>query len=240
MSEKFKELKKESANNIETLLSVCDTEPSEQARKDINRYYMNKYGNHMACNIFSVLFTEILIMITIMNTHIDSVWHGIPYAETIIYGTLWGCGGIYLLQMLIKVILRTYDLKVASDTGHIKMSTCRIVFDKYDMTDRVAKTCIYIKPKRKNEPLWFYERKSKMIKDSRYNVESNIMVTEQSGTELTVYIVDDKRHDLFLMVKGRPIRETADKILKEMWTTRMYLTKAKLNYYRACIVNKFK
>lgn len=240
MSEKFNELKEQSGKNIEKLITVCNEVPTEQARKDINRYYMNKYGNHMAAKIFTVLFTEILIMITIMNTHIDSLWYGIPYADAIIYGCIWGAGGIYLLQMLIKVILRTYDLKVATDAGNIKMSTCRVLFDKYDTMDRVAKTCLYIKPNRKNEALWFYERKSKMIKGSQYNVESNIMITESSGTELTIYIVDDKRHDLFLMVKGRPIRETADKILKEMWTTRMYLTKARINYYKLLLSNKIK
>lgn len=227
----IKKDKIESAKNIVALRSVCTIDCKEEEIVNLKKFYMNKYGNYMASRIISVILVELLLIFLILNTGIDSIWKGIPYAEAIIYGILWSTGGIYLASMLITVIRNTYDLKMALEAGKVKKSNCDVTFHEsvvYQDGKR-NRLEVYIKPKKKNELIWFFIHKSKHRK---IGFISNIG-NESPGTKLIVYSVDDKKQDLFVMVKDRPIGDSADKLLKDAMNSNLEKQKFKLSILKA-------
>lgn len=235
---KLKKERVESAENITKLRSVCIEDCKEAEAMDLKKFYMNKYGNYMAGRIVGTLFTEFILMFIILNTGIDQAWEGIAYAETIIYGTIWGAGGIYLAQMLINVIRDTYDLKLALEDGKVKKSVCDITFREYASGKNTKQNMIrlYMKPKGKNEPIWFFTHKSQHHK---MGFISNIG-NASPGTKLTVYSVDDKKHDLFIMEKNKPVGDSVDKLLKDILSDGLDNQKFKLHLLRARLVSSRK
>lgn len=221
----------ESAENIAKLRSICTIDCKKEEAMDLKKFYMNKYGNYMAGRIVGVIFLEFLFIFMILNTGIDSIWDGIPYAETIIYGTLWGSGGIYLAHMLITVIRDTYDLKLALEAGKVKKNNCEATFHEYP-TYRDSKRDnlkLYIKRKGKNELIWFFTHKSQHRKMGFISNISN----ELPGAKLVIYSVDDKKGDLFIMAKNKPIGDSVDRLLKDIMSDNLQTQKFKLGMLKA-------
>lgn len=227
-------LKDESMRNIAKLTMSCDKKCKKEQASDLKRYYMNKYGGYMTAKIVSVVLTEFLMMLMISVNGLDRLWHWLDYGEFIVYSILWGAGGIYLAQMLIKIVIRTYNLKCALDAGEVLESSCRITFHGHEGAGKKTKMNFYVKARRKQEPLWILK------KPHGFNIESNVEYNEKPGTELIIYTVNDKRSDVFIMVKGRKIRESPDKILAEMWRTSMFMNKVRLGYIKGNIRKMFK
>ena len=220
----------ESAKNVSQLKDLCTTDCTQNEKDDLKTFYMNKYGGYMTANIISTFIIEFILMYIIMVMHMDSAWEHIPYADTIIYGTLWGSGGIYLLQMMIRVVLNSYDLKLALDADRIKKSTVDISFDKFEDGGKKTKLCIYTKQHGKNKASWFFINKSK---HKGMRVFNNIDTYEHAGTKLMAYNIDDKKNDLFIMVKDKPISETADKVMKKMLDEALWMQKVKFNVFKS-------
>lgn len=227
-----KEELKDSLENLETLRRLCTKDCTNDETMSLKKFYMNKYGNYMAARIGSVLFSEFLFMFFIMNTGVDRLWNVFAYGETVAYSILWGSGGIYLAQMLIRVIRDTYDLKLALEAGKVKCNDVRITYNgfDYDKKNKSSKMRLYTKG-RKNELISFFTSKkaSKKAHKNRICLVSNIDNDDQKGSEITVYAIDDRKKDLFLMVKNKKIMDSADKVLKEALMYKMSLNKVKLN-----------
>lgn len=227
----LKNEKIESAENVNKLRSLCKESCKPKEAMDLKKFYMNKYGNYMAGRIASVLFAEFLLMFMIVNTGIDSIWNDIPYVDTIIYTIMWSAGGLYLAQMLVRVIKNTYDLKLALEDGRVKKSTCDVALKGFETqrNSKKNKIQLYVKPKGKNEQVWFYIHKSQHRK---MTYTSNI-TNEQAGTKLTIYSVDDKRLDLFIMLRDKPVGDSVDKQLKDIISADLLDKKLKIGVMKA-------
>lgn len=216
----------EHASNMEALRNICTKPCTEEQAMDLKKFYMNKHGNRMAGTIGSILFMEFLFIFFLLNTGIDKLWEGIPYAETIIYGIAWGSGGLYLAHMLVTVIRDTYYLKLALEAGEVKTNECEITFHDFKTYNESKKNTLhlYIKQKRMEE-IWVYTHKSKTKSGLTYNVSTN----EHPGTKLLVYSVNDKKRDVFVMVKDKKIEDSADKVLSDILNDKLVMTKAQFH-----------
>lgn len=228
----------ETMNAFSAIRELCTESCSHEEAMDLKKFYMNKYGNYMAGKIGSIIFLEFIAIFIILNTGIDSVWDGIPYAETVIYGTLWGSGGLYLAHMLVTVIRDTYYLKLALEAGSVKKSACDITFHERlsYREDKKNTFTVYIKKKGKNIPVKLFTHKSR---HKGVGLESNAF-GESPGTKLIAYSVDDKKNDLFIMVKNKPVGDSVDKVLSDILNSGLQNQKFKLNMLKAQMKNKKK
>lgn len=219
--------KRESEANITSLRDICTKECTHRQAANLKKYYMNKYGSYMASRIVSVILIELVTMLFILNTNIDSMWQGIPYGESIVYGILWGSGGLYLAQMLIRVVYNTYYLKLALDNGDVKVNAYDVTFHKFATYNNSKKDALYmnIKKNGKNELIWLFTHKSKNRKTT---LTYNVNTCESPGTKLMIYSVNDKKHDLFIMVKDRPIEDSVDKVLTNTLSRQVAMSQAQL------------
>lgn len=238
--EKSKKLDKSiSSTYIEEVLRLCNTDCSLDEAMLLKKYYMNKYGNYMASRIVTVLMLEFMYMLLILNTGIDSLWRGIPYAETIIYGTIWCSGGIYLLQMMIRVIRNTYYLKLALDDKKVKKYSGANLTE-YNRCNNSKKNTfkLFLLRKRRNGYADFYIHESKHRKLA---ITHNISPSDKTGTSLEIYNVEAKnKNHMFIMVKGRQINESADKLLKDIFGSKLAFQKVKHKAKLSIVKDKLK
>lgn len=228
----------ETADSLCVLREICDKECSGEEAMDLKKFYMNKYGNYMAGKIGSIIFLEFIAIFIILNTGIDSIWDGIPYAETVIYGTLWGSGGLYLAHMLVTVIRDTYYLKLALEAGQVKKSSCDVTFHERlsYREDKKNTLTVYVKKKGKNVPVKLFTHKSR---HKNVGLESNAF-DESPGAKLVVYNVNDKKNDLFIMSKNKSVGDSVDKVLSDILNDGLRTQKFKLNMLKAQMKNKKK
>lgn len=206
-----KEDRVKSAENISILKTLCTDTCSKDECENLRKYYMNQHASYMSSRIISVVLIEIMCIFFIINTGIDSLWDGVPYAEMIIYGVLWNTGGIYLLQMMVRTVWNTYELKLALDSGEIRKSNSEVSLNRIE-NEKNNKLHMYAKVNGKNKDLWFYTDHSVHRKITfTYNIYKN----DTSGTKLVAYFVNDKKNDIFIMVKGRRVGDAIDKALKK-------------------------
>mgnify|MGYP003293913726 CR=1 FL=1 len=231
--------KKDSLSNIELVKNLCDSECSDQEKADLKRFYMNKYGGYMSSKIVSILMTEFFIMFLILQFGLDMLWSnlGIAYADTIVYGLLWGSGGIYLLQMVVTIVYDTYYLQLALENGKVYKNEVSIDLQEYDISGKNKQHTLnlYIKRHGKNELISMYINKHKQMK-----FVSNLNSDDGSGTKFIVYSVQDKRNTMFFMVKDRPIDDMVTNVLRKMLKNRLSDAQMKLLIAKCHIKSKTK
>lgn len=231
----------ESAKNIETLHSICNITCSRDECEELRKHYMNQHAEYMAARIISVLLIEFMMMVTIIRSGIDELWKDIPYADSLIYISMWSIGGIYLLQMMIRIVWNTYKLKIALDQKQIHKTDAKITLHRIEVgenrklldKEEKKKLRVYARIGKKNVSLWFYV--AKRI-HKRLTFTNNLIEDDRSGTELVIYFVDDKKNDIFIMVKNRRTGEMIDKAMKRTLLENYGMWKIKMNM----IKNKFK
>ena len=192
--------KKDNLNNINMIKELCQTSCDETERANLRKFYINKYGTYMSSKVASVLMLEFFIMFLILQFDLDSIWSGlgVAYADTIVYGALWSSGGIYLLHMVITIVLNTYYLQLALESGKVYKNEVSIDLHEYDTSEGDKKDIyhMYIKQHGKNELISVYVNNSKHRKTK---FVSNILVSDNPGTKLNVYFVHDKCNTIFFI-----------------------------------------
>ena len=200
----------ESAENISKAKSLCTAPVTPDEAAALKSWYMNHYGMFMSGRIITVILAEFLFVFFILQTGADALWDGIPYAETVIYGTAWWAGGAYIVHMFLSVCRRTYDLKLALDAGRVKKTACAVSFRevKAFRDSRKNEIHMYVTDHKKNDPVWFFLHRSK---HRGTHILSNASSYDQAGTRLTLWHVDDRLSDLFITADGRQLSPLIDR-----------------------------
>lgn len=180
----------------------------------LKEHYMNHYGHYMAGNIGISLSSMLLITIMLATGGLSFMWEWFKYGEVIVYGSVWLGFCLYLAVMMTVVVRRTYDLKMAILDGRVKKTRMSVQFKSFEGEKKKRMLVVYVKMRRKNELLEIPVHKKR---HRGMNFEMNLVANEKPGPELTVYFVDDKRHDVFFLVNGRKTQDvrTIRKALKE-------------------------
>lgn len=233
--------KKENLNNIDLLKELCKVPCDDQEKSNLKRFYMNRFGTYMSSRIAGVLMTEFFIMFLIMQFGLDSIWSGkgIAYADAIVYGLLWGTGGICLLSMVVTIVFDTYYLQLALESGKVYKNEVSIDLHEYDTSEGDKKDTyrMYVKQHGKNELISVYadnakHRKTKFV--------SNILTSDTPGTKLNIYFVHDKRNTMFFMVKDRPIDDMVTNVLRKVLKDKLSDAQMKLLIAKCHIKSKSK
>jgi len=137
--------------------------------------------------------------------------------------------------MMIRIVFNTYDLKMALEAGKVKVSDCLISLHIEHANTSNDILSMYMHANKKNELISIDKKRLKSI-----SISHNINSGDSSGTKLLVYIVDDKKHDTFIMVKDRHIGDTTDKAIVNIVGDELSKHKVKLSIVKDKFRNKKK